>query len=107
MQNPISWLDHWLRYLGYHLRYNKVVHRIKVEYEFWNIDCRLRRKVFSRDKILDITQRYSTMRKFKEELETRESIIKIGRAIAELSEKTGIPQWQLRAKVKKDFNIDL
>jgi hypothetical protein len=47
------------------------------------------------------------MRSFKDEKETRESIISLGRAMAELSEKTGIPQWQLRAKVKKDFNIDL
>jgi hypothetical protein len=105
--NPFEWMDHWLRYLGYHLRYNKIARRIKIECEFWNIDRRLKRKGFSMDKILDVMQRYVTMRSFKDEKETKESIISLGRAMAELSEKTGIPQWQLRAKVKKDFNIDL
>jgi hypothetical protein len=105
--NPFEWTDYWLRRLGYHLRYNKVVRRIKIECEIWNIDRRLRAKGYSRVYVLEIMQRYVTMRTLKEELETKESIISLGRAMAELSEKTGIPQWQLRAKVKKDFNIDL
>ena len=100
-------MDHWLRYLGYHLRYNKIVRHLQKEREFWYMEYRLKHKGYSRIKILDVLQRYVSMRNFKTELETRESIIALGRGIAELSEKTGIPQWQLRAKLKEDFNIDL
>ena len=105
--NPFEWMDYCLLRLRYRLHYNKIVLRLKIECEFWNIDRRLRRMGASSEKILDVMIRYASRRKTKTELETRESIILLGNAMAELSEKTGIPQWKLRVKIKEDFNIDL
>jgi hypothetical protein len=48
-------------------------------------------------------QKYAGMRR----LASRNALIGLGQQIASLSEKTGVPQWQLRAKLREDFNIDI
>ena len=103
----IRLFGYWIRLFGYYLRYNKIVHRFQVELEFWHIDRRLKVKNYSLDKIIKIMQRYANIRQLKIQLGTRKSIIELNQSIAQISDKTGVPQWQLRDKIKSDFNIDI
>lgn len=107
MQKIIDFINYWLIRIGYYLRYNSFVNKLFIEMEFRQINYRLENKGYSLDKINNIMQRYGSLRKLKSQLETRESYVELNRTIADISNKTGIPQWQLRAKVKNDFNIDI
>ena len=40
-------------------------------------------------------------------LEIKKTYKDLNMDIANLSDKTGIPQWQLRSKIKRDFDIDI
>lgn len=107
MQNLTSIIRYWITRFFYHLRYNKLVHRVQIEIEIRIMFRRLRRKDYSADKIINIMTRYLAMKKLCGRKETRESRIELNQAIAEISDRTGVPQWQLRDKVRNDFKIDI
>lgn len=89
--------------LGHYLRYNKFISRLEIRLEFWNVERRLKARRYTDAKIIIAMQKYAGMRS----LASRNALVGIGLEVASLSEKTGIPQWQLRAKIREDFNIDI
>jgi len=92
----------------YHLRYNviaKIIRPFKMFYLSFYLRKRL--KKYSDEKSLNVAYRYSKMKRFKRELETRITYNSLNEMIASISDKTGVPQWQLRAQVNKDFNLDI
>lgn len=93
--------------MWYHLLYNKFVHRVKVRWEFLYIDFRLKFKGYSDKKILSVMSRFVDFKKLKRKKEDRESRKMFNDIIVDLSEKTGAPQWDVRAKINHDFKIDL
>jgi len=108
MFKPVSdFFSYWFGLLKYYLVYNRFVAEMMVRREFFVIDMRLKRKGYTNEEIMEITRRYIGMRNIRSRMESREATIELTRAIAEISDKTGIPQWQLRSKVKEDFDIDI
>jgi hypothetical protein len=103
MVDPIRFINYWMIKLGYHLHYNEFIRRLEIRFEFWNVERRLKAKHYTDDKIIIAMQKYAGMRR----LASRNALIGLGQQIASLSEKTGVPQWQLRAKLREDFNIDI
>ena len=100
-------LPNWMLLLKYRLCYNKFVDRLHIEYRFWRIERRLKHKGYSNEKISDIMQRYVKIRAIKTKNESRKALMKLNQVIVETSERTGIPQWEIREIIKSNFHIDI
>ena len=94
--------------LMYHLRWGKTVTRIRrklfCNYIYFKI-----RFLDSHNKLnsLKIMCRFMAFKNYELKKETRESQRDLMDAIAKLSDETGIPQWEIRSKLQRDFNLDI
>jgi len=68
---------------------------------------RLVRKGCSVDKYMNIMDRYTRMKKHISRREARGSQKRMMNIIVKISDDTGIPQWELRALLQRDFDIDV
>ena len=99
-------IKYWYYRLIYYILINRFLHYLRIKKEFWCIEHKLRKKGYAIDSIFEIMQRYVNRKNYRTRIETRESYKELGQTIARISDKTGIPQWQLRTKLKNDFDID-
>ena len=101
----------WFQYLWYHIRWNRRVamfcDRIHRKRQFFAMVKRMNAKQHSTSRALDIMNRFLRMERFKQKLEDRDSRIRINNMIVELSEKWGVPQWEVREKIKRDFHLNI
>jgi len=106
MQSPL-W---WLKYAIYHLRWNKFtvrfVENLRTRQEYFIMNRRLANK-YSSEKKLHVMIRFFEMKEFKAKMNSKMAFRMIGDVIADMSSQTGIPQWELRERIKNDFNIDI
>ena len=70
-------------------------------------EVRLRRNGRSKEMTENILDRYYRLDGYKKDKWQKDAMIYLTRELAELSEKTGVPQWDLRDKVNKDFHLDI
>ena len=68
---------------------------------------RLRAKCYSIEERLNILDRYARMLKYKSEKEVKEGRKEMMEKIVNISERTNIPQWQLRHILQRDFKVDI
>jgi len=94
-------IRYWIRWGILYTWYNKK----KWKFILRAIDDRLMRKGFSWDKSSDITHRYLRMLQYKSSVETKKKTRLLYDAIVKASERTGIPQWEIRASIEKSFGI--
>jgi len=51
--------------------------------------------------------RFRKLQAYINKMARKEAYIRLTEIIAQVSETSGIPQWELRARVEKDFGIDI
>lgn len=85
----------------------RIYHRICFKIEMYLIRRRLLRKGHSEVKVLQIMIRYSSIQTIRNQIATKQAIRSVYDMITEVSDLTGIPQWDLRALLQKDFHLDI
>jgi hypothetical protein len=120
-----NWFDIMIATIRY--EYNKIIYlvwwhffypryqNIKVRIMFELIFKRLKREkedvklvpVMKDDMILKIMERYARYYSYQINKESRNNLKKVYDSIIRISEETGIPQWELRARIQSDFGIDI
>ena len=97
--------------LKYRIEFNDYLCRLrrllKVRIECFIIERRFQKKGLSDDKKMFIMSRFFQYKMYREMKESHICRRTIGQFIAAHSEKTGIPQWQLREILQKDFYLDI
>lgn len=117
MTNPIPIFRHIYRLLRYQFiiakyhfmfgKYYGLLRYLKIRMEIFIIERRIKMKNEPDLYLLKVLSRFVRMKKYLGSKHNRESIVLIGQQIAEISNKTGIPQWQLRDRLQRDFDIDI
>jgi len=88
-------------------KYAALLRYFRVRIEIASIERRLFRKGHSYIYLLKVLARFVRMRRYIATQETRSAHRFLGQQIVDISVKTGIPQWELRAKLERDFNLDI
>jgi len=81
--------------------------RISIKKELFIVMRRLKKKRYSLEKIIIILGKYRKFKKIQSQRQIREGRRCIGDIVANISDKTGIPQWEIRDKIQRDFGIDI
>jgi len=84
-----------------------VCRNIVARVRYRNIAIRLRKKGYGEIEILEIMIRFCRLKKHQSEKSLKDTTKYLYKLIAEASESSGIPQWDIRAKLERDFNIDI
>ena len=114
MSNIFTMLCSRLRYrlvlAFFHLRfgiYQKIYIYWKVRAEITAIERRLRKKGCDNLHIIKAMSRFGRMKNYLTKKENKEAYKMLSSLIAEWSDNWGIPQWQIRAKLQRDFDLDV
>ena len=81
--------------------------RLQVQLSILAIERRHRYGNFPAEKHLEIISRFWRMRHYNSQKITKIVCREMSQFIADYSIKTGIPQWNIRSILKKDFDIDV
>ena len=92
-----------IRFTIFNAYTDKIKHRMKRESIIW----RLWRKRVERTKALAITDRYFNHQLYIQRKESKEAYHQLMEFVGEWSKSSGIPQWEARALISRDFHIDI
>ena len=87
--------------------FNNRIEKIKCRLRRDNIIWRLWRKGVARTKIVVIADRYFERHVYIQRKESKEAYHQLMEFIGEWSKSSGIPQWEARALINRDFHIDI
>lgn len=87
--------------------FNNQIEKIKQRFRRDNIIWRLWRKGIEPQKIVAVKDRYFERQLYIQKKESREAYHQLMEFIGEWSKSSGIPQWEARALINRDFHIDI
>ena len=104
-------LVYWGKLVKYRFLHNKFLktcsREMSLTRETFVIQYRLRKKGYTEDEIHNAFCKFGRIRRIRVKKEDRVSRMMLNNVIAEMSDKTGVPQWQIREKVNDDFKLNL
>jgi len=107
--------------IGRTVHYQFVVLRSKILYGAWTkplirlsakiyahmLIFELKRRGRTKERAARILARFSHRKASAQRRSTKASFKELMNTIVRISEESGIPQWELRAKVQRDFGVDI
>ena len=90
MSKPLSW-----------------IRKLSLDIEMNWVKKRLERKGYSKIRVIIIMSRYMKFQQHIAKMGSKEAFRNVYQMIVEISEITGVPQWELRTMLQKDFNMDV
>lgn len=96
------------RRLLYFLKWSKTTKCVRFKLAYCAIYIRIRFLNWNtKEKTIKILNRFLGFCEYKAKKENKDATRFLMESIAELSEEIGVPQWDIKSKIKRDFNIDI